>query len=115
MHTAATIGVILVPVGLIAVMLAIWYCPFRHRARPDPGVEAGNISSSTERRPDISSVHPDDVIARPDMAAHPFVAPPSFELDAHQSSRLSRISEEGGPNHHHNLHHHLHHFMASHK
>ncbi|KAI1774379.1 hypothetical protein F4818DRAFT_442528 [Hypoxylon cercidicola] len=102
MHTAATIGVILVPVGLIAVMLAVWYCPFRHRATPAPGVEAGNTSTE---RPDIL-LHP-DIIARPDMAAHPYTAPP-LELDAHQSSRLSRISEEGGPNHHHYHHHHFH-------
>ena len=98
MHTAATIGVILVPVGLIAVMLALWYFPFRRSSHSDPGVEAGNVSTE---RPDL--VHPDSV-ARPDMVHHRYAAP-SFEIDPRQSFRLSRISEEGGPSHHH--HHHI--------
>ncbi|KAI1377143.1 hypothetical protein F4677DRAFT_417500 [Hypoxylon crocopeplum] len=85
MHTAGTIGVILVPVGLIAIMLAIWYCPFRHASNPRPCEERGNIGAAGVNNTDVPHTTP------------------SYELQPHQSSRLSRISEEGGPFHHTNL------------
>ncbi|KAI1767885.1 hypothetical protein GGR53DRAFT_462886 [Hypoxylon sp. FL1150] len=116
MHTAATIGVILVPVGLIAVMLAIWYCPFQHARPRDHGVEAGNTSTEQQlydtQVSRASTVANPDTIARPEMVAYPssfsYTAPPSGRgRDAHQSSRLSRISEEDHGYHHHHHHHHL--------
>ncbi|KAI1452426.1 hypothetical protein F4805DRAFT_462798 [Annulohypoxylon moriforme] len=104
--TAGTIGVILVPVVLIAIILAMWYCPFRRASHSEhtepatsnagrPGVTAsGTGGTTTGSTPGV------------DTTAIPYVAP-SYELQSHQSHRsfrLARISEEGGPFHHHTAH-----------
>lgn len=109
MDTAGTVGVILLPVGVIAVILAMWYCPFRRASPSAAGTEAGNTSIAAAG----AAGHP-DIIANPYTAPYnaPLTAPStalSYELDAHQSSRLSRISEEGGHiDHAHHAHHHHH-------
>ncbi|KAI1087252.1 hypothetical protein F5B19DRAFT_81194 [Rostrohypoxylon terebratum] len=112
--TAATVGVILVPVVLIAIILAMWYCPFR---RVDPP-EHAEVATSSSGRVGVTASGTGGTTTGSapgvDTTAIPYVAP-SYELQSHQSHRsfrLARISEEGGPFHHHHHHHHHH---ATHK
>ncbi|KAI1463390.1 uncharacterized protein F4812DRAFT_463726 [Daldinia caldariorum] len=79
LDTASIIAVILVPIVLIAIMLAMWYCPFRHVSHSHPGEPAPSTATATVESIPLPS------------------ETPSYELEAHQSFGLSRISEEGGP------------------
>lgn len=82
LDTASTIAVILVPIVLIAIILAMWYCPFRHVSHSHPGAPAPSTATATVESIPLPS------------------ETPSYELEAHRSFRLSRISEEGGPMNH---------------
>ncbi|KAI1407376.1 hypothetical protein F5Y13DRAFT_195439 [Hypoxylon sp. FL1857] len=81
--TAGTVGVIIVPIVLIAIILAMWYCPFRRTSPSPPGAAATNgDTAGTDTAGVDTTISPCSV--------------PSYELQTHRSSRLSRISEEGG-------------------
>ncbi|KAI1206373.1 uncharacterized protein F4807DRAFT_463862 [Annulohypoxylon truncatum] len=104
--TAGTVGVILVPIVLIAIILAMWYCPLR-RVSHSEHVEA-SASNSGRAGVTASGTGGTTTGSAPgvDTAAIPYVAP-SYELQSqqsHRSFRLARISEEGGPFHHHAAH-----------
>ncbi|KAK6951589.1 hypothetical protein Daesc_006111 [Daldinia eschscholtzii] len=86
LDTASTIAVILVPLVLIAIILAMWYCPFRHVSHSHPGAPDPSTATATVESIPLPS------------------ETPSYELEAHQSFRLSRISEEGGPMSHSVVH-----------
>ncbi|KAI2465138.1 hypothetical protein F4781DRAFT_40928 [Annulohypoxylon bovei var. microspora] len=96
--TAGTIGVILVPIVLIAIILAMWYCPFRRACHSEhTGATTSNASRTGVA---ASSTGGTTTASTPgvDNTAIPYVAP-SYELQSHRSFRLARISEEGGPFH----------------
>ncbi|KAI2620995.1 hypothetical protein GGS26DRAFT_594687 [Hypomontagnella submonticulosa] len=122
LDTAATIGVILVPIVLIAVILAMWYCPFRYSdAQLSPsGAPSGDTPPGAISAVGISNSNNNTgtgtaAAVAVDEEAVPYTAP-SYELDtSHRSSRLSRISEEGGAWTHSHIHHHHHHHTGSHK
>ncbi|OTA83727.1 hypothetical protein M434DRAFT_180470 [Hypoxylon sp. CO27-5] len=67
-----TIAVIIIPIVLIAIMLAVCYFPLRRPITSSSGAGARNNNLASPYRV------------------------PSYELQTHRSSRLARISEEGG-------------------
>ncbi|OTB02622.1 hypothetical protein M426DRAFT_13406 [Hypoxylon sp. CI-4A] len=94
--TAGTVGVILVPVVLIAAILAMWYCPCYRASLTPPDNSIGTITGIAAVNPvGANGVDVDSAAA----AAAPYTAP-SYELQPpHRAFRLSRISEEGAAHH----------------